>query len=165
MRERSGRGLLKCRVRSAILTATMRVGDAALPATVAFLSLAPGADVVTGRGARTACASRPQMRRLAISATISLSPGIQEETSMDWHERITSDPDTLFGKPRIKGTRIGVDFILDLLASGWSEARILDNYPHLKQEDLQAVFAFVRDCLKDETFIMNAALKPGEMAA
>ncbi len=84
---------------------------------------------------------------------------------MDWHERITSDPDTLFGKPRIKGTRIGVDFILDLLASGWSEARILDNYPHLKQEDLQAVFAFVRDCLKDETFIMNAALKPGEMAA
>ena len=84
---------------------------------------------------------------------------------MDWHERITSDADTLFGKPRIKGTRIGVDFILGLLASGWSEAQILDSYPHLKQEDLQAVFAFVRDCLKDETFIMNAALKPGELAA
>lgn len=84
---------------------------------------------------------------------------------MDWHERITSDADILSGRPRIKGTRIGVDFILDLLASGWSEAQILDNYPHLKQEDLQAVFAFVRDCLKDETFIMTAALKPGEIAA
>ena len=81
---------------------------------------------------------------------------------MDWRERITSDADTLSGRPRIKGTRIGVDFVLDLLASGWSEAQILDNYPHLKQEDLQAVFAFVRDCLKDETFIVNAALKPGK---
>ncbi len=84
---------------------------------------------------------------------------------MDWHERITSDADTLSGRPRIKGTRIGVDFILDLLASGWSEAHILDNYPHLKHEDLQAVFAFVRDCLKDETYIMNAVLKPEGMAA
>ncbi len=80
---------------------------------------------------------------------------------MDWHERITSDADTLSGKPRIKGTRIGVMFILDCLASGWSEAQILDNYPHLKREDLQAVFAFVHDCLKDETYIMHAELKSG----
>ncbi|MGP1679805.1 MAG: DUF433 domain-containing protein [Burkholderiales bacterium] len=80
---------------------------------------------------------------------------------MDWHERITSDADTLFGKPRIKGTRIGVMFILDRLADGWSEADILDSYPRLKREDLQAVFAFVHDCLKDETYIMDAALKSG----
>jgi uncharacterized protein (DUF433 family) len=66
---------------------------------------------------------------------------------MDWHERIVSDPDTLFGRPRIKGTRIGVEFILDLMASGWSEAQILESYPHLQAGDLQAVFAFVRDCL------------------
>lgn len=82
---------------------------------------------------------------------------------MDWRERITSDADTLFGKPRIKGTRIGVMFILDRLADGWSEADILDSYPNLKREDLQAVFAFVRDCLKDETFIMHAALKSGNI--
>jgi len=80
---------------------------------------------------------------------------------MDWRERITSDADTLSGRPRIKGTRIGVVFILDRLADGWSAADILDGYPHLKQEDLQAVFAFVRDYLKDETFIMHAALKSG----
>ena len=80
---------------------------------------------------------------------------------MDWHERITADADTLSGKPRIKGTRIGVLFILDCLASGWSEVQILYNYPHLKREDLQAVFAFVHDCLKDETYIMHAVLKSG----
>jgi uncharacterized protein (DUF433 family) len=84
---------------------------------------------------------------------------------MNWHERIVSDPDTLFGKPRIKGTRIGVELILDLLASGWSEAQILENYPHLKPEDLQAVFSFVRDCLKDETYIMRATIDSPGVAA
>ncbi len=83
---------------------------------------------------------------------------------MNWQDRIVSDPETLFGKPRIKGTRIGVEFVLDLLATGWTDAQILENYPHLKPEDLQAVFAFVRDCLKDETYIMKATLQTGNMA-
>ena len=64
---------------------------------------------------------------------------------MDWRERITSDADTLSGRPPIKGTRIGVMSILDRLADGWSEADILDSYPHLKREDLQAVFAYEHD--------------------
>ncbi len=84
---------------------------------------------------------------------------------MNWRDHIVADPDTLFGKPRIKGTRIGVEFVLDLMASGWTEAMILESYPHLKAEDLQAVFAFVRDCLKDETFIMKAALRTDGLAA
>ncbi|WP_291995422.1 DUF433 domain-containing protein [Candidatus Accumulibacter sp. ACC003] len=84
---------------------------------------------------------------------------------MDWRERIVSDPDTLFGKPRIKGTRIGVALVLDLLASGWSEVQILEIYPHLQAEDLQAVFAFVRDCLQDETYIMRAAIHPPGIVA
>lgn len=58
---------------------------------------------------------------------------------MNWQDRIVSDSDTLFGKPRIRGTRI--EFILDLLASGWDEAQILESYPHLTPEDLRAVFA------------------------
>jgi uncharacterized protein (DUF433 family) len=82
---------------------------------------------------------------------------------MIWKDRIVCDADTLFGKPRIKGTRIGVEFILDLLASGWSEKDILESYPHLQAEDLQAVFAFVRDCLKGETFIMKAAARKGTL--
>ncbi|WP_295443898.1 DUF433 domain-containing protein [uncultured Thiodictyon sp.] len=77
----------------------------------------------------------------------------------DWQDRIVSDPDTLFGKPRIKDTRIAVEFLLDLLASGWSVAQILESYPHVKRHDLVAVFAFVRDCMKDQTFVMQAAAK------
>lgn len=84
---------------------------------------------------------------------------------MDWHGRIVTDPDTLFGKPRIAGTRIGVEFILDLLASGWNESRILDEYPHLTAEDLQAVFAFVRDCIKDDVFLVQAGAAPGSVSA
>ena len=44
----------------------------------------------------------------------------------------------------------------------FSEAQILDQYPHLKPEDLQAVFAFVRDCLKDEAFILDAKAEEGQ---
>jgi uncharacterized protein (DUF433 family) len=61
---------------------------------------------------------------------------------MNWQDHIVSDADTLFGKPRIKGTRIGVDFVLELLESGWSEKEILENYPHLKADDLLALIAY-----------------------
>ena len=81
---------------------------------------------------------------------------------MDWQGRIVTTPDTLFGRPRISGTRIGVDFVLELLASGWSSQRILDEYPQLKADDLQAVFAFVRDCLKDEDFVLQAKAAEGQ---
>ena len=80
---------------------------------------------------------------------------------MDWKGRIVATPDTLSGRPRIAGTRIAVDFVLDLLASGWSSARILDEYPHLKHDDLQAVFAFVRDCMRDEEFVLEARAAEG----
>ena len=84
---------------------------------------------------------------------------------MDWQGRIVSSADTLAGKPRIAGTRISVDFLLDLLASGWTQAQVLDNYPHLTPDDLQAAFAFVRDCMKDETFIMRAQAQSGPVSA
>lgn len=82
---------------------------------------------------------------------------------MNWQGRIVTTPDTLFGRPRVAGTRIGVDFVLELLASGWTHQRILDEYPHLKPEDLQAVFAFVRDCLKDEAFVLQAKATEGQL--
>jgi uncharacterized protein (DUF433 family) len=75
---------------------------------------------------------------------------------MDWHGKIITTSDTLFGRPRIAGTRIGVDFILELKSSGWSDERILEEYPHLQAQDLQAVYAFVQDCLADESFILKA---------
>ncbi len=75
---------------------------------------------------------------------------------MDWHDRIVTTPETLFGRPRIADTRIGVDFVLDLPASGWTSGRILREYPQPSPEDLQAVFALVRDCPKDEDFVPRA---------
>ncbi|MFM9969729.1 MAG: DUF433 domain-containing protein [Burkholderiales bacterium] len=80
-------------------------------------------------------------------------------TAMNWREHIVSDPDTLFGKPRIKGTRIGVEFILNLMTSGWSPAQILDSYPHLQPEDLQAMFAYIQEFLLDETVMMRSIIK------
>lgn len=68
---------------------------------------------------------------------------------MNWKERIVSDSDVLLGKPVIKGTRISVEFILERLADGWSEEKILHSYPHLKKEDIQAVFAYINECVKD----------------
>lgn len=75
---------------------------------------------------------------------------------MDWQAHIVATPETLGGRPRIAGTRIGVEFVLDLMAAGWSEAQILENYPQLQPVHLQAVFAFVRDCLRDERFVLQA---------
>ena len=67
-------------------------------------------------------------------------------------KRIVIDPNILMGKPSIRGTRLGVEFILDLLAHGWSEAEILDNYPSLVLEDIRACLAYasaMMDAAKD----------------
>ncbi len=68
---------------------------------------------------------------------------------MNWHERIVSDKNVLLGKPVIRGTRISIEFILERLANGWNEEQILQSYPHLKKEDIQAVFSYLNDCIKD----------------
>jgi len=68
---------------------------------------------------------------------------------MNWEEYIISDKEVLLGKPSIKGTRIAVEHIVGLLAQGWSEAQILENYPRLTKASLQAVFSYIQECLHD----------------
>ncbi len=68
---------------------------------------------------------------------------------MNWQNKIVSDKDILLGKPAIKGTRLSVEFIIERLASGWTQEQLLENYPRLSREDLHAVFAYVADCFKD----------------
>lgn len=68
----------------------------------------------------------------------------------DWRSRITIDPTILAGKPIIKGTRISVEFILELLANGWAGKEIMENYPQLKKEDIQAALRYATDILKEE---------------
>jgi uncharacterized protein (DUF433 family) len=69
---------------------------------------------------------------------------------MDWHERITVNPKVLVGKPVIKGTRIAVEFVVDLLGRGWTVEQILHEYDHLTPEDVQACLAYASEVLKSE---------------
>jgi uncharacterized protein (DUF433 family) len=68
----------------------------------------------------------------------------------DWRERITVDPKVLSGKPIIKGTRIAVEFILELLANSWTVEDILKNHPQLKREDVAAALKYAAEILKEE---------------
>lgn len=71
---------------------------------------------------------------------------------MNWRDHIVSDSDVLLGKPTIKGTRISVELILDLLANGWTEKMIFESYPRLTESDLKAVFAYLKECMEQEHY-------------
>ena len=61
---------------------------------------------------------------------------------MRWRERIVVDPEILVGKPVIRGTRIAVELVLELLAAGQSESDLLANYPGLTREDILACLSY-----------------------
>ncbi len=65
-------------------------------------------------------------------------------------DRIIIDPKILVGKPIIRGTRIAVELVIDLLAEGWSHAQILSNYPHLVPEDITACLRYAGSLMKQE---------------
>ncbi len=76
---------------------------------------------------------------------------------MTEHPRIILNPEVLAGKPVVHGTRLAVEFVIDLLASGWSESQILDNYPGLTHDDILACLAYARDTLSSERVFPSAA--------
>ncbi len=57
-------------------------------------------------------------------------------------KRISINPNVCFGKPCIRGTRIWVSLILDFLANGMTIAEIIEEYPHLTEEDIRAAIAY-----------------------
>ena len=65
-------------------------------------------------------------------------------------ERITVDPNVLVGKPVVRGTRIAVEFVLELLAQGWTERKVIENYPGLAHEDILACIQYAAEVLKSE---------------
>jgi uncharacterized protein (DUF433 family) len=69
----------------------------------------------------------------------------------NWKDFIHSDPEVLLGKPVVKGTRLSVEFILGLLAEGWLEQQILENYPNLTKDSLRAVLSFATECMREES--------------
>jgi uncharacterized protein (DUF433 family) len=69
---------------------------------------------------------------------------------MDWQDRIEMNPKVLVGKPVIKGTRLAVEFILELLSERWTHKQILTSYPQLTEEDIWAVLSYAAETIKQE---------------
>jgi len=69
---------------------------------------------------------------------------------MGWEDRIIVDPQVLVGKPVIKGTRIAVEFLVELLAEGWTRDEVLKNYPQLTVDDIQAALHYAAEVMKHE---------------
>jgi uncharacterized protein (DUF433 family) len=85
---------------------------------------------------------------------------------VDWQEYIHSDPKILAGKPVVKGTRLAVDFILGLFAAGWTMEQVLESYPTLTAEALQAIFAYAAECMREEAlYAIPTPAKAGMAAA
>ena len=76
---------------------------------------------------------------------------------MGWEERIELNPDVLAGKPVVRGTRLAVEFIVELLADGWNEETILAQYPGLARKDIRACLGYASERLQAEkVYPLNA---------
>ncbi|MGH7145643.1 MAG: DUF433 domain-containing protein [Planctomycetota bacterium] len=69
---------------------------------------------------------------------------------MNWRGRVVLDPKILLGKPVVKNTRLAVEFVVGLLAQGWSEAEVLKNDPNLTHEDMLACLQYASAMLQSE---------------
>src|SRR5436190_22592101 len=98
------------------MTLAKRVGSAPTRAAGPAVSgmLGPGEAVARGR-------CRPRA-------------GAAGRSALDWRQYIHSDPAILTGKPVVKGTRLGAEFLLGLFAAGWNQEQILESYPSLTPE-------------------------------
>ena len=75
---------------------------------------------------------------------------------INWRERITSNPKVLVGKPAIKGTRIGVDLVLEKLGAGESIEQLLESYPHITRDDVNACLLFAAETISHESVFPTA---------
>lgn len=76
---------------------------------------------------------------------------------MGWEDRIELRADVLAGKPVVKGTRLAVEFVVGLLADGWTEAQIVAEYPALTRDDILACLRYASERLAAEkVYPLNA---------
>ncbi len=72
---------------------------------------------------------------------------------IDWHKHIVIDSDIHHGEPSIKGTRVPVSMIVGSVADGMTFDEILDAYPQLKKESIQAALAYAADIVRNDVFL------------
>ena len=77
----------------------------------------------------------------------------REIENMNIYDRIETSPEVMLGKPVIKGTRIPVELIVRKLAEGASVEDLLDGYPTLTRQDVQAALLYAADMLSNETIV------------
>ena len=77
---------------------------------------------------------------------------------MDYLKRIDIDPKVRSGKPCIKGTRIAVSDVFDYLGGGMTITEVLDDFPDLTAEDIQACFSFAADRDRRLNLVTNEAV-------
>jgi len=110
--------------------------------------------LISGMRRRRVSATREAINQLVapgqVCYTVLVRVLEKEEAVKDWQTRIVIDPQILVGKPTVRGTRLAVEFIIDLLAQGWTEADILHNYPGLTHEDVQACLSYASAMLRAE---------------
>lgn len=66
----------------------------------------------------------------------------------NWADYIETNEKVGFGKPILKGTRLSVEFIIGLLASGWTEIQIMENYPNINKNHFKAIFTYLSELHK-----------------
>ena len=72
---------------------------------------------------------------------------------IDWHKFIGVDPEVHHGEPCITGTRVSVSMIVGSIADGMSFDEIINEYPQLKKESVQAALAYAADIVRQEIFL------------
>jgi uncharacterized protein (DUF433 family) len=72
---------------------------------------------------------------------------------INWHKFITIDPDIHHGEPCIKGTRVPVSIIVGSIADGMTFDEILDAYPQLKRESIQAALAYAAEVVRQDVIL------------
>jgi len=72
----------------------------------------------------------------------------EDELPIRWQEYISCNPQILVGKPAITGTRLSVDFILELLAGGWSVEEILHDWNYVSRDQIRACVAYALELVR-----------------
>jgi uncharacterized protein (DUF433 family) len=74
------------------------------------------------------------------------------DSDVNWRDYIVCDAEILGGKPTLKGTRLSVEFVLELLVGGWDREAIHRNYPNLTEKHIRAVLAYAAETFREDRF-------------
>ena len=72
---------------------------------------------------------------------------------MNWRDHIDRAPEIIGGKPKIRGTRIGIELILQRLGDGWTVEQLIEAYPAITAEKIQACQAFAAEMLATDDVV------------